>query len=430
MLIGHFTEQPYQDPSTGILGTSIGNELSNRLYDPKLGQQLYNRFYDEKIYAEEVGFEALMMNEHHNTAFCMQSVTNVALTVLARQTHKAKLIPLGNVLPIWDDPLWLVEQLAMIDMISGGRLVSGFVRGGGTESLSHNANTVYNRERFNEAHDFIIKAWTTPGPFRWEGKHYHYRQVNPWTRPLQTPHPPIMIPGVSSPSTIRWCAEHRYPYVMLATQLEPTKEMFNIYSQSAKEFGYQSGTQHVGYLFKVHLDETEEKAEEVGRKYLSGSFNPFIAQGNESNIPPHIFSPPGYNTRDSLARLQQLFTDRRTGQTAFAASYEWNVEKYAIISGTPKTVIPKVRHVLEYLRPGTVFFWDGDGAMTHDDQMRSLRLMGQELIPAVRSMSKDLDIKGPFDVHETPGISPEARRMFAAAKWDRGGTPVGPNRAP
>ena len=61
-------------------------------------------------------------------------------------------------------------------------------------------------------------------------------------------------------------------------------------------------------------------------------------------------------------------------------------------------MIPKVRHVLETIRPGTIFFWDGDGAMSHDDQMRSLRLMGSDVIPAVREMSKELDLKGPFEV--------------------------------
>ena len=140
-----------------------------------------------------------MLNEHHSTPFCMQGVTNVGASILARQTSKAKIIILGNVLPIWDDPLWLAEQLAMIDMISGGRLVSGFVRGGGRESFAHNSPPHYNRERFEEAHDFIIKAWTTPGPWRWEGKHYQYRYVNPWMMPIQKPPPPDMDPVLREP---------------------------------------------------------------------------------------------------------------------------------------------------------------------------------------------------------------------------------------
>ena len=66
-------------------------------------------------------------------------------------------------------------------------------------------------------------------------------------------------------------------------------------------------------------------------------------------------------------------------------------------------MIPKIRHVLEYLRPGSIFFWDGDGAMTHDDQMRSLRLMGEEVIPAVREIADELGLKSPFEVSPRTG---------------------------
>ena len=397
MLVGHFTEQPWQDSKTGLMGTQTTDlGISNSSYDPMVGAQLYNRYIDEKIYAEEMGFEGLMLNEHHSTPFCMQGVTNVEASILARSTSKAKIIILGNILPIWEDPLWLAEQLAMIDMISYGRLVSGFVRGGGRESVSHNAPPHYNRERFEEAHDFIVKAWTTPGPFRWEGKHYQYRYVNPWARPLQQPHPPIWIPSTVSVETVKWCAEHRYPLVLLATKLEPTRDAFQLYHDTAAEMGYESGTQNVSYLWKVHVDETEEKAAEVGRKYLSGVSNPFLA-GNEGQVNPAIMNLPGHTSRNSRRLAASAFgptgrfgTNRRP--------FEEQVEDYTIITGTPDTVLPKIRHVLEYLRPGSVFFWDGDGAMTHEDSMRSLRLMGEEVIPAVKEMGKELELFSPFEV--------------------------------
>ena len=144
----------------------------------------------------------------------------------------------------------------------------------------------------------------------------------------------------------------------------------------------------MAYLWKVHVDETEELAEEVGRKYLSGVSNPFLA-GNEGGINPAIMNLPGHTSR----------TSRRLSAAAFGPAgrfgtnrrpFEDQVADSTIITGTPKTVIPKIREVLEYLRPGSVFFWDGDGAMTHEDQMRSLRLMGEEVIPAVREMGKEL----------------------------------------
>jgi len=421
MLIGHFTEQPWQDDTTGLMGTqSLDLSISNGVYDPKVGAKLYNRYLDEKIYADQIGFDALMLNEHHSTPFCMQGVTNVGASILARETKQAKIIILGNILPIWDDPLWLAEQLAMIDMISYGRLVSGFVRGGGRESVSHNAPPHFNRERFEEAHDFIIKAWTTPGPFRWEGKHYHYRYVNPWARPLQQPHPPIWIPSTVSVETVQWTARHRYPLVLLATKLEPTKEAFQLYHDTAAEEGYESGTQNVAYLWKVHVDETEELAEAAGRKFLSGVSNPFLA-GNEGAVNPAIMNLPGHTSR----------TSRKLAATAFGPAgrfgtnrrpYEDQVNDYTIISGTPKTILPKIRHVLEYIRPGSVFFWDGDGAMSHEDQMRSLRLMGEEVIPAVREMGKELELFSPFEVD--PGTGKPLTSAAGALQPAAEGTPA------
>jgi alkanesulfonate monooxygenase SsuD/methylene tetrahydromethanopterin reductase-like flavin-dependent oxidoreductase (luciferase family) len=408
MFVGYFTERPYQDLSSGYFGRTgkpiedLG--MSNASYDPVLGSQLYHRYFDEKLYAERQGFDGLMLNEHHSTPFCMGGVMNVEAAILARITKRAKIVLLGNVLPIWEDPLWLAEELAMIDMISEGRLVTGWVRGTGRESIAHNAQPPYNWERFQEAHDFIVKAWTTPGPFRWEGEHFQYRYVNPWARPYQQPHPPIWIPGVMSRNTVAWAARQRYPYIMLATELEPTKESFDYYRSEAREHGYEAGTQHIGYLFKVHVDETEELADAAARKYVEGPSNPFL-EGNQGIVHPFIQNLPGMTQRDALLPTSNVFYAARSRGRATQApadyngTYEEQINKMSIITGTPKTVLPKVRHVLDYLRPGSIFFWDGDGAMSHDDSMRSLRLMGEELIPAVREIAEELDLKGPFEVN-------------------------------
>ena len=124
---------------------------------------MLNQYLDEKIYCDELGFDGVMLNEHHGTPFCMGAVMDVEASVLARATKRAKIVLLGNPTPTVGNPLRLAEELAMIDMISGGRLVPGFVRGAGSEQLVKNANPAYNREYFDEAHDFIIAAWTRPG---------------------------------------------------------------------------------------------------------------------------------------------------------------------------------------------------------------------------------------------------------------------------
>lgn len=431
MFIGYFTERPYQDPSARFFGSSKEEltdlVLSNGEYDSRVAHDLYNRYFDEKLYAEEMGFDGLMLNEHHSTPFCMGGVLNVEAAILARITKRAKIVLLGNVLPIWDDPLWLAEELAEIDMISRGRLVTGWVRGTGRESVAHNAQAPYNWERFQEAHDFIVKAWTQPGPFRWEGDHYQYRYVNPWSRPYQDPHPQMWIPGVMSKNTVAWAAKQRYPYVMLATEMEPTLQSYKYYEEQAKENGYEAGTENRGYLFKVHVDETEELAEAAARKYIQGPSNPFL-EGNQGNVRASIQNLPGLTSRTALlptvtsfaaaaargrgADFNKNATDAQKQEAAdYLGTFEQQSDKMSIIWGTPDTVIPKVKQVLEYLRPGSVFFWDGDGAMDHDDAMRSLRLFGEEVIPAVREISKSLDLKSPFEVDNQTGIAPQARTV-------------------
>ena len=123
-------------------------------------------YFDELVYASETGFDGVMINEHHNPLSMMPSV-NVIGAVLAPRPA-GRIVFLGNVLPIHDNPLRVAEEVAMVDIISGGRVVCGFVRGLGQESIATNVNPIYNRERFDEAHNVIVKAWTTPGPFRWE----------------------------------------------------------------------------------------------------------------------------------------------------------------------------------------------------------------------------------------------------------------------
>jgi alkanesulfonate monooxygenase SsuD/methylene tetrahydromethanopterin reductase-like flavin-dependent oxidoreductase (luciferase family) len=428
MLIGRFTERPYQDPSSGYFGAtgrSIQDlSISNGEYNSQLGADLYNRYLDEQVAAEEAGFDAVMLNEHHSTPFCMGGTVNTEAAILARITDKVKIVLNGNVLPIWDDPLWLAEELATIDMISRGRLVTGWVRGTGRESVAHNAQPPFNWERFQEAHDFIIKAWTTDGPFRWEGEHYDYRYVNPWMRPYQKPHPQIMIPGVVSRNTVKWAAEHRYPYLMLSTRLEPTKLSFDYYREVAKENGYEAGPEHIGYLFKVHVEETEELAYEVGKKFLDGPGNIFL-EGSRGTASPVLQNLPGLTDRKNLLPTGQVgfvaaSRGRDVAQVAadnpeskdgapkaaappMQADYDTQLENLTIIAGTPKTVLPKIRHVLETLRPGTIFFWDGDGAMTHEDSMRSLKLMGTDVLPAVKEMAKELDLPSSFEVDTHTG---------------------------
>ena len=130
--------------------------------------------------------------------------------------------------------------------------------------------------------------------------------MNPWARPYQTPHPQIWIPGVMSRNTVKWCAEHRYPYVMLATEIEPTKKSFEYYDEVARENGYEASTEHHGYLFKVHVDETEELAEEAGRKYIRRPREP-VPRGEQGSVRSNLQNLPGLTSRTALLPTVQSF---------------------------------------------------------------------------------------------------------------------------
>ena len=208
-----FTEMGYTAYSQDVAAKYGYTNLMfpNENFSPEKASELYSMYFDELQYCTESGFDGVMINEHHNNPLSLMPSVNVIGAVLAKLTKQGKIVFLGNVLPIHENPVRVAEEVAMIDMISGGRVVCGFVRGIGQESMATNTNPVFNRERFQEAHDLVIKTWTTPGPFRWEGKHYHLRVVNPWVMPLQKPHPPVWIPGVVSPESVIFAAWHGLP---------------------------------------------------------------------------------------------------------------------------------------------------------------------------------------------------------------------------
>ena len=308
MHLMYFTEQPdsaYPEPrdEDGNLGTTRVT-FSNKYYNPVEGSRLYNDRLREYLRAEEVGYDGIMLNEHHNAPFCMQSQITVWASILAAATERVKIVLLGTPLPTLENPLAAAESLAMVDMISKGRLVAGIVRGGGSEQLANNVNPAFNRDRFYEAHDLIVKAWTEPGPWRWEGDHYHFRAVNPWARPLQQPHPRIWVPGTASPETIVWCAQQRYPYIALNTAVDVTQQIWKLYDDTAAEAGYEAGPEHRGYLLRVHVADTEEKAVENAKQFM-------WMQGEFAGVgQPEYQSPSGYFSPTKREQFVQAINHR------------------------------------------------------------------------------------------------------------------------
>ena len=390
-----FTEMGYTAyPQDEAMKHGFNNLMfPNEHFSPERANELYGMYFEELQYCTETGFDGIMINEHHNNPLCMMPSVNVIGSILSRLTKNGKIVFAGNVLPIHENPLRIAEEIAMIDILSGGRVICGFVRGLGQESIATNTNPLHNRERFDEAHDLIIKAWTTPGPFRWEGKHYQFRVVNPWALPLQKPHPPIWIPGVASPETVTWAARHQYPYIALAPPLNLMDEIFELYDKVAEEEGFTATSKHRGYAIRVNVADTDEKAYEEGKNF-------FWQMGTSFGVAPrHWQAPPGYLTRTAAqsGRQQVRNVSRATQPLATGnitpggpnMAYEEAHATCQIITGNPDTVIRKLKIALDVVDPGSLVLWGREGPMSHEVAMRSIDLMTQEVIPAVKEYQAD-----------------------------------------
>src|SRR3989454_8775974 len=381
----------------------------NRHFDPVAGSRLYNEYLEHYRLAEEVGFDGIMLNEHHNAPFCMQAKCNVFASILAAMTRRVKLVLLGNPLPLADNPVRLAEELAMIDMVSRGRLVSGFVRGGGQEQLAAGVNPAYNRERFEEAHALIVKAWTQTGPFRWEGAHYQHRVVNPWAVPLQTPHPRVWIPGVLSKETIVWAAKQRYPYIALSTEIEATKKIWELYDQVAQETGYAGGPEYRGYLQRCHVAETEEKAMANAKQFM-------WMQGEFTGLAHPVWSSPsGYFSPSYRTAFVEYAVGRRSNPRG--AAFEDQITNQQIVAGTPETVIPQLRRLPLEARASLPGVWAARRFVSHEGTDTVLRLRRPEVLPALRDIGKELGLWSPFEANAPTSIHfAEPARLKDAAR--------------
>jgi alkanesulfonate monooxygenase SsuD/methylene tetrahydromethanopterin reductase-like flavin-dependent oxidoreductase (luciferase family) len=346
-----------------------------------------------------------------------------------------RLVLIGNPLPVIKHPLRMAEELAEIDLISRGRLVTGWVRGAGSEQFFNNANPAYNREMFNEAHDFIVQAWTRPGPWRYEGKHFHYRHVNPWALPYQKPHPPMWIPGTLSPETVQWCAEHRYPYIGLGTPLVPTCDLWDFYADEAAKHGYQAGPENFGYMIATVLAETEEKAQALAQGFVYGG-------GQNAFSAPQYTMPPGYNSKAAIRILAKQQTsawlgisgekvrEQMHGADAGAIDYAEirrklhaallrGQQNMQVIVGTPETVIPKIKTIMSVLRIGIFIILSIQGPVADDDRRTSMRLFAQEVIPALKTHARAIGLLDPFE--RAPGSVKLAAGTRRAPVVDREG---------
>jgi alkanesulfonate monooxygenase SsuD/methylene tetrahydromethanopterin reductase-like flavin-dependent oxidoreductase (luciferase family) len=315
--------------------------LSNKHYDPEIGAELYNGYLDQLEYADQLGYDGVCLNEHHQTAYGMMPAPGVLAGALARSVKRAKIAILGRALPLLNNPLMIAEEYAMLDNLTRGRFIAGFVRGIGAEYHSMGVNPAESHERFHEAHELIVKAWTQPGPFEYVGKHYHFRYVNPWPRPYQDPHPPIWTPSQGSTDTIRWSAQNRYTYCQTLSPIETVARFFDMYREEADKAGYQATPDQLAWSNSIYVAETDEKAMKEAKPHLEALTNYFL------KMPLEMLLPPGYTSAESMKRIRASRTNLKP-QTA-----EDLVKMGVVIVGSPNTVREKLSEYQELAKFNT-----------------------------------------------------------------------------
>lgn len=384
----YFSEMAYHPAwDAGLARGSLRVVLPNGALDPRKAHGLLNRYLDEFALCDAEGLD-IMVNEHHSTATCMTVSAPMALAIIARETRRARLLALGNPIANRPDPVRVAEEMAWLDVLSGGRIELGMVKGAPYEIQPANSNPARLMRRYWEAHDLIVKALSTSdGPFSWEGEFFHYRNVNIWPRPIQQPTPPIWMTGMSA-ATGRAAAERGH---VVGTLLSGgiAKPMFDAYRQRALELGREAASDRLAYAAVVGVGHT--RAEGYRRADLIAGYvrtAPVVAEP--------FTNPPGYNpVATNAAALKAgrkkggIVVDRKGNKVdAAQASVEDLMATDTVFAGTPDDVFDQLRDFNARMGGvGHLLFFGQGGFLDHADTVENIRLFAREVAPRLRELN-------------------------------------------
>jgi alkanesulfonate monooxygenase SsuD/methylene tetrahydromethanopterin reductase-like flavin-dependent oxidoreductase (luciferase family) len=379
-----FHLMPYRHLPADFSSTyrSVWVDVPSHLFDPARAHELYNEFLDELEFADQVGFDGVCVNEHHQNAYGLMPSPNIMAAALTRRTRNAAIVVMGNSIALYNPPVRIAEEFAMLDCLSGGRLVAGFPVG-----TSMDTNYCYGqtpatlREKYYEGHDLIIKAWTEPEVFAFNGKYTQLRYVNIWPRPLQQPHPPVWIPGGGSVETWEWTTKLQYVYAYLSySGYIRGKSVMDGYWRTMERIGGDDNPYHAGFLQLVCVSESEEQAERDYAAHVEYFYDKCL----------HVWEgwadAPGYRT----VRTLKAGFGPQVGATATQArkGLRWRdlVEGGYVVAGSPQQVTEKMAEVIQGLRIGQLMVLCQIGSMPKELANKNTELFAREVMPHLRTI--------------------------------------------
>ena len=390
----HFMAYPYLPEDFDEKYESAWVTVPNALWDRERTHGLYQEYIDQLSYADELGFDGVVLNEHHQNAYGLMPTPNIIAATLTQRTKNAKIAVIGNLIPVRLNPLQIAEEYAMLDSISGGRMICGFVVGGPQEAFNYDIPGPQARLQFWEGVDLIVRAWTEPGPFAHEGRYYPLRYVNPWPLPEQRPHPPVWIPGAFSLETVEGVAKRGFSF-FLSTRSKGAQVV-----QAAKRFkdaveatGQHYRPERFGVLISVYVSESNKQAEEEAREgvwyYLRNCLKGHVRTKGRS-MSFGIASP-----NMSLRSRQAMLESRPAGMKMLGDIDTWEElrEFGSVVVGTPERVREHLWSIVEEAHVGSLLIQFHMGNMPDDLVRKSMRLFAEECAPWLRERSEALFAK-------------------------------------
>jgi len=363
---------------------SVWVDIHSSLFDPKRAHHMYNDFMDELEFAAQCGFDAICVNEHHSNGYGLMPSPNLIASSLARRTTDTAICVMGNSLALYNPPTRVAEEFAMIDCISGGRLIAGFPVGTPMDTCyAYGQNPSQLRERYHEAHDLIMRAWTEVDTFAFNGRFNQQRYVNIWPRPIQRPHPPIWIPGGGSIETWQWCAERDYVYSYLSYYGHKVGQAtMDGFWKEMSRLDKDRNPYRAGFAQTVAVAESREQAMELYTEAAEYFF------GRCLHIDPRFVAPPGYTTEATTRVGLQ-------SQVAKAAAYSDKfkllptkmpdlVENGYIVLGSPDDVIQQIEELANNLNVGNLMLLLQFGNMGKDLTKYNTKLFAERVMPKLR----------------------------------------------
>jgi alkanesulfonate monooxygenase SsuD/methylene tetrahydromethanopterin reductase-like flavin-dependent oxidoreductase (luciferase family) len=387
-----FHLMPYMDLPADFAARhpSVWVDIDSRLFDPARANAIYNEFMDELEHAAELGFDGVCVNEHHSNGYGLMPSPNLIAASLARRTRDAAIVVMGNSLALYNPPTRVAEEMAMIDCISGGRLVAGFPVGTPMDTCyAYGQNPSQLRQRYLEAHDLVVRAWTDPDPFAWNGRFHKLRYVNVWPRPVQRPHPPIWIPGGGSIETWRWCAERDYVYSYLSYfGYKAGEATMRGFWAEMDRLGKERNPYRAGFLQFVGVAETRAEAMELYRGPAEYFYNRCL------HVDPRFASPPGYSSEATIrarvtSQVAQAAARQASGESPLAQDFESIVERGYVIVGSPDEVAEQLRRVATQLHVGHLMLLMHFGDMGRELTLHNSELFAKRVMPQLAGLFDD-----------------------------------------